>query len=120
MGKITKIDKKACRQIRDEMQAVLDKYGVSANMEFKVGNMSYAADNTVNIKVAGKIAGAVTADDRMLKSMMSAHGLKFTSAKGEKLIGYNTRRPKYPFSYVTVRGANYKCSIDQAKRLFIA
>ena len=114
------ITKAQLKTLRTEMQAVLNKAGLG--FELTVGNMSFSATE-VNIKVKGVVktaSGAVaeTPADRMLKAKVAALGLKMVGRKGEKLVEYKSTRYKYPFGYVTVRGANYKCSETQAKAMF--
>jgi hypothetical protein len=114
------ITKAQLKTLRTEMQAALNKAGLG--FEFEVGNMSFSA-TTVNIKVAGTVTssdGTVveTSADRLFAQKVAALGLKMIGAKGETLVGYQASRYKYPFSYVTVRGARYKQSEAQAKAMF--
>ena len=110
------ITKAQLRTLRTEMQAALDKAGIT-DFEFEVGNMRYGADE-VDIKVKGKLKGVDTASDRLFDVKRAEHGLKMIGRKGETLTGYTPSRYKYPFSYTTVRGARYKCSVEQAKEIF--
>lgn len=110
------ITKAQLRTLRTEMQAALDKAGIT-DFEFEIGNMRYGADE-VDIKVKGKLKGVTTTTDRLFQQKVAEHGLQMIGRKGETLTGYAPSRPKYPFSYTTVRGARYKCSAEQAKAIF--
>ena len=104
------------RTLRDDMQAALDKAGISG-FEFSVGSMRYT-DVEVTIKVEAKVAGATTRADAALARAMAQHNLKQTSARGDTLTGYNTKARKYPFEYTTKRGARYKTDLMGAKSRF--
>lgn len=54
-----------------------------------------------------------------LDTAMKAFGVKNkTNAKGDTLVSFHRNRPKYPFVYVSIRGARWKASADMAKRRF--
>ena len=110
------ITKAQVNTLRAEMHAALDKAGIT-DFKLEVGNMRYGADE-VTIKVAGKLKGVKTVTDRTFEQKVKEYGLKKTGAKGQKLVAYTPSRYKYPFSYVTVRGARYKCSVEQARVIF--
>lgn len=111
-------DKKTLKALRSEMQEVLNKYAVNANLDVSVGNMSYS-DAEVTIKVGAKIKGAVTMTDRILEGEVTRYGLKMVNASGDTITGYNTRAGKYPFQYTCgSTGKRYKCSTVQAKLKF--
>lgn len=110
------ITKAQLRTLRTEMQAALDKAGIT-DFEVEVGNMRFGADE-VDIKVKGKLKGVTTTTDRLFQQKVAEYGLKLTGTKGETMTGYTPSRPKYPFSYTTVRGTRYKCSVEQAKAIF--
>ena len=110
------ITRPALKQLRLEMQAAFDKAGM-AGFELEVGNMRFSTD-TVTIKVEGKLAGAVTKVDKTFEAKVKEHGLKMVGAKGQQLVGYKASRPKYPFSYKTIRGTGYKATVAQAKAIF--
>ena len=111
-------DKTTLKALRAEMQEVLNKYAVSANLDVSVGNMSYS-DAEVTIKVGAKIKGAVTMTDRILEGEVTRYGLKMKNSAGDTITGYNTRAGKYPFQYTCgSTGKRYKCSTVQAKLKF--
>lgn len=105
MKKVTKFDKATLNSLRTEMQAVLDKFG--ANLEFEVGNMRFS-DAEVEIKVSAKVKGATTMVDRILQMEAERLGLVMENKRGEKLVKYKTRSPKYAFVYSTPDGKMYK------------
>lgn len=110
------ITKEQLRVLRTEMQAALNKAGIK-NFDLEVGAMRFGADE-VTIKVMGKLKGVATATDRVFERKVAELGLQLTNAKGQRLTGYTPSRWKYPFSYVSNRGARYKCSEEQARVLF--
>lgn len=117
MKNVSKFDKATLKALRDEMQAVLDKFG--ANLDFEVGSMRFS-DAEVDIKVKAKVKGAVTMTDNILKSAAAANGItNFVNSRGDKLDGYNSRSYKYPFIYTCgSTGKRYKCNAVQAKAKF--
>lgn len=106
------------KTLRTAMQAALDAAGID-DFELSVENMSFSATE-VTVKVKGKLTGVATPSDNMFERKVAEYGLRLTGAKGEQLTGFKASRPKYPFSYTTVRGANYKCTIEQAIAKFSA
>jgi len=103
---ITKFDQPTLRNLRVEMQALLEAYGVETNLEITVGNMSFS-DTEVNIKVQAKVKGAVSRADRILQMEADRLGLKMKNDAGDKLVEYKTRAQKYSFVYES-RGKLYK------------
>ena len=110
------ITRKQLKVLRAEMQAALDKVGVT-DFELEVGNMRYTTDE-VTVTVQGKLKGVTTQTDRLFEQKVAEYGLKLVGEKGKRLTGYKPSRYKYPFSYETVRGARYNCSVEQAKVIF--
>lgn len=120
MTKFSKFDKSNLNALRAEMQAVLEKYGVDANVNFEVGNMRFS-EAEVEIKVKATVKGAQTMSDSILLSRVQALGLKIRNGFGDTLVEYNTRSWKMPFVYVDGRdGKRYKCDERTAKIRFAA
>ena len=119
MTKFAQFDKVTLKALRAEMQEVMNKYAVKANLEIEVGNMSFSSAE-VSIKVNAKVKGAVTMTDTMLISAAKGLGItKFKNTKGDELVKYNSRSYKYPFVYKkAIDGKMYKCDERQAFRLF--
>lgn len=118
MTKFAQFDKATLKALRAEMQEVMNKYAVKANLEIEVGNMRFS-DAEVDIKVKAKVKGATTITDKMLEMAASRAGIKsFKNAKGDELVKYNSRSYKYPFVYKAANGGMYKCSETKAKMLF--
>jgi hypothetical protein len=103
---IKKFDQPTLRNLRVEMQALLEAYGVKTNLEITVGNMSFS-EVEVNIKVQAKVKGAETLTDRILQMEVDRLGLKMENKAGDKLVEYKTRAQKYSFVYES-RGKLYK------------
>ena len=103
---IAKFDQPTLRNLRVEMQALLEAYGVETNLEITVGNMSFS-EVEVNIKVQAKVKGAETLTDRILQMEVDRLGLRMVNVAGERLVEYKTRASKYSFVYKS-RGKLYK------------
>ena len=117
--KFNKFDRSNLKNLRAEMQAVLEKYGVSANLEIEVGNMKFS-DAEVEIKVKAKVKGAKTFSNTILETRIASLGLKMTNSVGDKLVDYNTRSWKMPYVYETANGKRYKCDEASVKMWFAA
>lgn len=116
MKTVTQFDKPTLKALRQEMQAVLDKFG--ANIQFEVGNMRFS-EAEVDIKVKAVIKGATTRTDKQLELYAKMAGItNFKNAHGEELVKYNSRSYKYPFVYKGVDGKMYKCDERMAKMKF--
>lgn len=120
MTKFAKFDKVSLNALRKEMQDLLNKYGVDANVAFEIGNMRFSAAE-VEIKVSAKIVGAKTLTDTILESRVASLGLTMKNKFGDELVEYNTRAPKMPFIYINAAdGKRYKCTEQMAKMRFSA
>lgn len=120
MTKFSKFDKTNLKALRAEMQAVLEKYGVSSNLEITVGNMKFS-EAEVEIKVKAKVKGAKTFTNTILESRIATLGLKLKNKTGDELVDYNTRAYKMPFVYRNASdGKLYKCDERMAKMRFAA
>ena len=117
MTKFTAFDRKNLNALRAEMEAVLAKYGVDANLEFTVGKMTFA-EAEVDIRVNAKVKGGKTFADTVLESRVKALGLVMEK-NGMKLVRYDTKKFKFPFIYEK-NGKLFKTSEDHAKFLFAA
>lgn len=104
------------RTLQAEMDAAFKKAGFT-DFTLSVEGMRFG-ETEVNIKVKGKLKGVKATSDRTFEKKVAEYGLKLVGPKGQKLVGYKPSRYKYPFSYVTVRGAQYKATIEQAKAIF--
>jgi hypothetical protein len=118
MTKFAQFDKTSLKSLRDEMQSLLNKYGVDSNVSFEVGNMKFSSAE-VEIKVSAKIVGAKTRTDTILERQISMLGLRMKNHNGDELVEYNTRAPKMPFVYLSARdGRRYKCTKEMAQLRF--
>lgn len=117
MTQFNSFDRNNLKALRTEMEAVLAKYGVSANLEFTVGSMKFS-QNDVEIKVSAKVKGAKTFTDVILESRVKALGLVLEK-NGARLVRYDTKKHKFPFIY-EMGGKLYKTSEDRARLMFAA
>jgi hypothetical protein len=120
MTKFAKFDRKNLTALRNEMSALLKKYGVDTNLDFEVGNMKFS-EAEVEIKVKAKVVGAKTLTNVILETRAAALGMKLKNALGDELVDYNARAYKMPFVYVSAKdGKRYKTSEEGAKMRFAA
>lgn len=117
MSKFEVFDRKNLQALREEMEAVLAKYGMESNLEFTVGGMKFSASD-VEIKVSAKVKGAKTFNDVVLESRVKALGLVMEK-NGMKLVRYDSKKYKMPFIYEK-GGKLFKTSEEHAKFLFAA
>ena len=119
---ISAFDKTACRNLRNDLQKVLDKYAAEQGITFHVGNMSFTSE-AVSIKVEAKVIGGKGLReqkfDSSLKFQAVYDGLSLEVLKGKQLVGYNSRAYKMPYIFVDVAtDKRFKISRSQAKLYF--
>ena len=120
MTKFNKFDKANLNALRAEMQAVLEKYGVSSNLDIQVGNMRFS-QSEVDIKVKAKVKGAKTLSNTVLESRIKSLGLVMKNKFGDELVDYNTRAYKMPFVYKCAKTKKlYKCDQRTVETRFAA
>jgi hypothetical protein len=55
----------------------------------------------------------------LLARAMAEHGIRTTvNAKGDRLTSFFPKSPKFCFGYTSARGAEWKCSAEQAAHRF--
>lgn len=117
MTAFAKFDRTTLKTLRSEMEAVLSKYGVDANLNIELGTMRFS-DAEVEVKIKASIKGAVTRTDLNLQRMIAAYNL-VAEKNGARLVRYDTKKPKYPFIYEK-NGKMFKTTAEHAKLLFAA
>lgn len=111
-------NKATCKQLRADLQAVLNKYGATEGIEFNIGNMRFYEHEVKFTGMTATIKGEKKLVEKALDHQFAIHGLQDVNAKGDRLIEYNRRRYQYPFIYIEARsGKRYKCSLAQCLRL---
>ena len=122
--KIKSFDRQNLPALRAELQAALDKVAKANGLQAKLGNISFGEKEfrttlEVCIPTTSKTdSGEVVKVSPALAAAMKMHGLKKTQGtQGQVLKDYKPRSPSYPFTY-TWNGRGYKCTVEQAKRLF--
>ena len=109
------LNKQTVRELRDQLQAVLDKHApmqssMLADLDIQIGNASFV-DTEVTFKLSVKVKGSKPKEERDLEeyvSMISRWGTKLDkdrivnySAHNNnmdlKLVGYKRANRKYPF-----------------------
>lgn len=122
--KIKSFDRQNLAALRDEFQAALDKVAKAHGLQAKLGKISFGEKEFrtqlgVCVPAISKSDdGAITKISPALAAAMKAHGLKRTQGKqGQVLIDVSLRSYSYPFIY-SQDGRKFKCSIEQAQRIF--
>lgn len=115
--KFKNFDRKNLNNLRDEMQVVLAKYGVSSNLQFAVGRMAFT-DTSVKITVEANVNGATTVVDTYLTWVVKDLGLVMEK-NGARLVRYDRAKRKMPFIYEK-GGKMYKCDENYVKQMFCA
>lgn len=125
---IQNFDRQNLKQLRADMDAALAAVSAKHGVSISMGNMRFSSDRvtvkveantTVQTAMSDNTVLAPTVVPSILKTAMTRHGVKnLTGRKGETLTGYNPNRPKYPFSYQTIRGTRYKQTVEQARAMF--
>lgn len=122
---ITSFDKTNLKTLRQDINAALAEVSKKHGINIEFGTIRFSG-NQARTKLTMETQGRA-ADVAVLKSV----GLNLASAckmfninadargpKGERLVDYVPSRPKYPFTYETIRGTRYKCSQYDASRMF--
>ena len=109
-------------RLRDEIQVLLNKYGQETGVDFVFGKVTFGPSN-VTMKLEAKTAGAVTLVEQKRESAISRvaaqNGLSLEVINGRQLIGYESRKYKYPFIYKEIQtGKMYKCGMGHAQSYF--
>ena len=116
MKNITAFNKITTAAFRSDLSAVLAKYGMTSNLDMKIGTIRFSGADA-RMQITAKVKGAVTKEDRLLEAQIAKHNLREVNGVGEKLVGYNARASRYPFVY-TLGGKRYKASLGNVKVLF--
>jgi hypothetical protein len=113
----TKFDRANLKNLRADLQAVLDAYAAKNGLEFELGGIRFS-DAEATIKVTTKIKGALTRTDAALALEVQRLGLVMEK-NGKRLVRYDAKKYKFPFIY-DVGGKLYKTTELGAKALFAA
>lgn len=121
-AKFNFFNRSAAIRLRDEMQALLNKYGQEANVEFVFNGARFTPEN-VTLKIEAKIKGSATLREQKRNSALAPivkqMNLTTEVVNGRQLVGYDSRKYKYPFIYRDVKTEKmYKCNLASAKLYF--
>lgn len=120
MVKVTEFNKSNLNAVYKEINEVLAKYGLDSNLEFSLGNVKYDPTSfrvPLTVKIKGEKTFTEKKCDEELKLVAQFHNLTLNEVDGKQLVGYNSRRHKYPFTYKQ-NGKLYKTSLNYAKAVF--
>ena len=122
MTKFAEFDKAVCRQLRNDMDALLAKYAQEHGIKFHVGNMKFTAESVkiiVEATVEGGVSQKQTKQQTDLAYFAAANNVSTNEMNGRRLVGYNSRAHKMPWIYQDVRsGKLFKCSTSTARIYF--
>lgn len=106
------------QKLRADLDAVLANAGMN-DVEFYLGDCRFY-QTEATFKLVAKVKGAVSREEDALAmyAKMDKVDANGVGPKGEKLVEYHTRKPKYPYIYVTKGGKRFKCTARQAQNLF--
>ena len=115
MSNLTKVQ---VRVLRTQLEAVLQNAGVTG-FDLKLGNARFGSSD-VTFQLKAQVTGAQTKEQTALDMYSKIDGVDPTkvSDRGEKLVEYHVRKPKYPYIMVNKAGSKYKISSAEAKRRF--
>ena len=102
------------KDITEAVRAVAEKHGI----KIEYGGGSW--DTTeVDYKLKAKVVGAETREERAYREltlfedgMPALHSVINIKGVYYKILGWNTRAPKYPIKVETPSGAKYKMTVD--------
>ncbi len=114
MNTFTPNSLKTLRREIEAALALIDIDGVS----FDLGTLRYSPTKcTVTLTVTNSGQADKEADD--LAQVVHTYGLKGTKGnRGETLIGYNPRAPRFPFLVKKTDGRTYKFTENGARQIF--
>lgn len=114
-------------QIQAELQAALDavaaKFGLIAPRADVRRFRGVTGVRIMKLDMMGTAVAAtvptIKSNDASLARAMERFGItSTTNAKGDTLVGFNPRAPKFCFQHRSIRGTVWNCTADQAKKRF--
>ena len=121
---ITKFDKPTLRQIRTDLEKLLELFAESRGINIRVGNARFL-DNTVDWKLHMSVIGddgvVKTNESEALEKFYPQYVGKVVTLHSRKrtvsgtVIGFNSRAHTYPFLVKTENGKTYKVDEDRLK-----
>ncbi len=129
--------KPVLKTIRNDINVALAEVAKKHGISLELGTIRFGADN---FRCTLSARSTVAIGQGSLEVPIPQIGLKTTpvlpsavlelkqfgidpakiSGKGERIIDYTPRKPKYPVIIQTIRGAKYKISIQEAASRFAA
>ena len=114
-------DRAGVKALREELSAVLARHAAATGLTISFGNAKFTPES-VDFKVSVTIPGCKTVTEHKLDAGL-AHVLKVYNlvkiAEGRELVGYDSRKHKYPFIYREIAtGKRFKTNLMAAKVWF--
>jgi len=115
-------NKTTATQFRTEFNELMAKYGQTANLDISIGNIRFTPTEInvkMNVKIRGTTSLAETKASDSLKFEAMIMNLTLDETMGRKLLEYNSRRHKYPFTYLDLKtGKRFKTTATMARLYF--
>jgi hypothetical protein len=118
------IDAVGCQKLREELNSVLEKYGIDSGLRFTLGTMKY---DSISKRVLMKLEaiskqGGLCLEEKDAQLMIEHYCLNTKAIDRETneeytIVGYRRRRPRYPW-LVESQGRRYKITQARAEQLF--
>jgi len=117
------INNNVCRQIRQEIDTLLEDYGKKKGLLIKLGRRLRYSDISINGKIEIQLLGSGSLEDLKRKQfaqdaprcgLKPEHlGREFTlNTKDFTLVGITPRRRKYPLQIEDENGKMYSCTVS--------
>ena len=110
-------------QIQAALNAVAAKFGLIAPRADVRRFRGVTGVRIMKLDMMGTAVAAtvptIKSNDASLARAMERFGItSTTNAKGDTLVGFNPRALKFCFQYRSIRGTDWNCTADQAKKRF--
>lgn len=116
-GRITSFDVKTLRRVRDRIQELLDQHGFEG-VQIGARRITYT-EGDAHITVVVRIDGAESREYRALQKAAAALDLDLERVvNGKRLVGFESRRRRYPFTVLDLKDARFKMTVQAAVRCF--
>ena len=116
-GRITSFDVKTLRQVRDRIQELLDHHGFEG-VQIRTRGITYT-EGDAHITLVARIDGAVSREHRELQKAAAELDLDLERVvDGMRLVGFESRRRRYPFTALDREDKRFKMTVQAALRCF--
>ena len=127
-------NRSALQELRQDLNAALAAVATKHGIDIPaLGRLTFVPDGSeVRCKLVARkrqtkvtavnveeITNTESADQRILRAAMARHGICYMqNSKGDTLLSFSHKAPKYCFTYRSARGTIWKCTAEQAQARF--